>query len=144
MLLAIGLAGWTFAQPQPGGGDWPQFRGPGGAGVSSERGLCIEWSSTRNLLWKVALPGAGASSPVVVRNRIFVTRYSGYGVPGQRGGEISDLMRHLLCLELADGTIVWQKEIPAGQPESPRVTEHGYASSTPVSDGERLYVCLRI
>ena len=45
--------------------DWPQFRGPTGQGHSIERGLPLEWSETRNVIWKSAVPGRGWSSPVV-------------------------------------------------------------------------------
>lgn len=121
---------------------WLQFRGPGGLGISKEMGLPVTWSAGQNLFWKIELPGAGASSPIVVGDRIFLTCYSGYGVPSQRNGSIGDLKRHVLCLRLADGSVAWQKEIPVAQPEPPRVAEHGYASSTSVSNGERLYVFL--
>src|SRR5260221_439550 len=62
------------------GADWPQFRGPGGLGVSAEKGLPIEWSATKNIVWRTKLPGMGASSPVTLGNRVFVTCYSGYGL----------------------------------------------------------------
>ena len=64
-------------------GDWRQFRGPDGQGVSSEKGLPVEWSAQKNIVWKVKLPGGGASSPVILGKRIFVTCYSGYGVDAE-------------------------------------------------------------
>lgn len=54
-------------------GDWPQFRGPNGAGVADESKLPAEWSAEHNVQWKVTVPGVAWSSPIVWGNRIFVT-----------------------------------------------------------------------
>ena len=54
--------------------DWPQFRGPNGTGVSASTGLPDEFGPGKNVIWKTALP-PGHSSPVLTRNRIFVTAY---------------------------------------------------------------------
>jgi len=122
--------------------DWPQFRGPGGLGLSDARGLPVTWSGEQNIAWKTELPGPGSSSPIVVGDRVFVTCYSGYGIPGQDGGEVERLKRHLVCLNLGDGKILWDKAVAAKTPEEPYqswMTRHGYASSTPASDGDRVY-----
>jgi outer membrane protein assembly factor BamB len=121
-------------------GAWPQFRGPGGLGVSDGRGLPVTWSATHNLRWKTELPGGGSSSPIVVGDRIFVTCYSGYGVRGQPKGDMNQLKRHVLCVSTANGRILWKTDVPADLPESQSVREHGYAASTPASDGQHLYV----
>jgi outer membrane protein assembly factor BamB len=121
--------------------DWPAFRGPQGSGVSDENGLPIRWSATENILWKKELPGPGASSPITVRNRVFITCYSGYGVG--KGGDQQQLRRHLLCLDMKTGEVVWQRDVAARLPEtrySRFIAEHGYASSTAATDGERVYV----
>src|SRR5687768_18614876 len=55
------------------GQDWPQFRGPTGQGISEERGLPLTWSETKNVKWKVAIPGKGWSSPVIQGDRIWLT-----------------------------------------------------------------------
>ena len=122
--------------------DWTRFRGPNGSGVSDYAQPPTVWSDTQNLQWKVALPGAGTSSPIVVGDRVFVTCYSGYG-NGQRGGDITKLQRELVCVDRADGRILWSSAVPAAQPEDSYdgfLAEHGYASHTPASDGERVYV----
>jgi outer membrane protein assembly factor BamB len=54
-------------------GDWPQFRGPNGTGLSEEKQLPTEWSATKNVLWKSKLPGYGWSSPIVWGDKVFVT-----------------------------------------------------------------------
>jgi len=61
-------------------------------------------------------------------------------VPGAAGGDLSALQRHLLCLDRADGKLLWQRDVPAAQPEQAKVRDHGYASSTPAADDERVYV----
>ena len=60
-------------------GDWPQFRGPGGAAVSDETGLPVKWSATENVRWKAELPGRGVSSPVIAGGRVYVTAASATG-----------------------------------------------------------------
>jgi outer membrane protein assembly factor BamB len=118
---------------------WMQFRGPGGQGVSAETGLPTSWSSTSNIAWKTELPGAGTSSPILVGDKIYLTAYSGYNVPGE-SGDMGDLKRHLVCLERKSGKLLWTKDIAAKLPEQDRIRdEHGYASSTPVSDGKQIY-----
>ena len=84
------------------GGDWMQFRGPGGLGVSEDKGLPVTWSSQGNLLWQVDLPGPGASSPIVVADRVYLTSYSGYGLEPAKG-EQSSLRRHLHCFDRDSG-----------------------------------------
>ncbi len=143
---ALGLAMTAMVEPQSAGwgggqsGDWSQFRGPGGLGVSPERGLPLTWSATQNVVWKTALPGAGASSPIVVGQRIYLTCYTGYGVPGQPRGDLAQLKRHLLCLNRSDGNLLWSWTAETKLPEESLVREHGYAASTPAADSERVYV----
>jgi outer membrane protein assembly factor BamB len=135
-MLCTPLAGWLQAE------DWPQFRGPGGRGVSEEIKLPAQWSEAENLKWKIALPGPGSSSPIVYGDRLFITCYSGYGTSGTNGS-VEDLKRHLLCIHPGTGETLWSKTIPSTNPEDPwqgYIREHGYASSTPICDGERVFV----
>jgi len=134
MLIAVTTA--TIAA------DWTQFRGPGGLGISSDKDVPTSWSSKENIAWKTELPGPGASCPITLKDKVFITCYSGYGLePAQ--GEQQKLVRHLLCLNRANGNVVWHKKIEPKLPEHKYQGEgsyHGYAASTPVTDGERLYV----
>ncbi|MCA9055587.1 MAG: PQQ-binding-like beta-propeller repeat protein [Planctomycetaceae bacterium] len=126
--------------------DWDRFRGPNGTGVSAaDQPLPTEWSETSNLKWKTALPGPGLSSPIVVGDKIFVTCWSGYGTSREDLGDMDDLVRHVVCLDRKSGSITWDKTIPAVLPEEEfrgMFAENGYASHTPVSDGERVYAFL--
>jgi len=120
--------------------DWPQFRGPGALGRSDAKGVPLIWSDSSNIVWKTSLPGPGASSPITFGNKIFLTCFTGFATSSREPGNMANLKRHLLCLNLADGKIVWDTPTPADLPEQDRIREsHGYASSTPVADGERIY-----
>lgn len=130
----------TIAGAQNGARDWPQLRGPTARGISAAKGLPTEWSSSVNIAWKIELPGAGASTPIVVRGKIYLTCYRGYNVPGEGGGSQDDLERMLLCISPADGNILWSKRFEPKLPEQDRIREeHGYASGTPVADDSRIY-----
>ena len=126
------------------GQDWNRFRGPNGSGVAADTDpVPSEFGPDKNLKWKNPLPGAGVSSPIVVGDKVFVTCYSGYGVDRRNPGDQKDLKRHLVCVNRADGKTIWEKTIDPVLPEDEfggaGVPEHGYASHTPVSDGERIY-----
>ncbi len=136
VLAMFAVATSTFAA------DWTQFRGPGGLGITSEKGLPAKWSSTENIVWKVELPGPGASCPVVAHDRVYLTCYTGYGLDPAKGDQ-KDLVRHLLCFDRVSGKQLWKKEFTPKLPEHGYQGEgayHGYAASTPLIDGERLYV----
>src|SRR5258708_7796743 len=101
---------FMFATGAVAAADWSQFRGPGGLGTSAEKGLPVEWSSQKNIVWKTRLPGPGTSSPVTVGSRIFLTCYSGYAVNEKDIGKMADLRRHVLCVDKSNGKILWTKE----------------------------------
>lgn len=130
-LLYAGLfcASFSFATAE----DWTRFRGNDGQGVAESQ-VPLEWSSTKHLAWSTDLPGSGSSSPIVVGDRVFVTCYK-----GESG---SDANRTLVCVTAKSGDIAWQKSISAPAREdgyNGYLTEHGYASGSPVSDGEAVY-----
>lgn len=114
--------------------DWTRFRGEDGLGISQDKGIPATWSENENLVWKFKMPGSGSSSPIVVGDKILVTCYS---------GSPRALKRHLVCLDKKTGDKIWDKEIGATHPEdsySGYLTEHGYASSTPTSNGKMVFV----
>jgi len=120
--------------------DWTQFRGPGGLGASGETNLPVRWSEQDNLAWKRELPGYGASSPITLGDRIYMTCYSGYGTNRNDPGNMQDLTLHLLCVNRGDGKIIFDQHIQPRLPESKRVRDHGYAAATIASDGQHLFV----
>lgn len=121
--------------------DWPQFRGPTAQGRAETKGLPLAWGDEKNVVWKATLPGPGASSPIVHGNRIYLTCFTGFAVSSSEPGDMSNLKRHVLCLNAADGKVIWETTVAAEIPEQERIREnHGYATSTPVTDGERVYI----
>jgi len=125
--------------------DWLRFRGPQGTGVAADSSVPpTEFDDQKNVLWKIDLPGAGASAPIIVGDKIILTAYSGYGETRAEVGDMNSLKRHVLCYSKTDGTELWRKDYDPHLPEDPfsgmGVPEHGYSSSTPVSDGTNVYV----
>lgn len=140
--LAIGLTATAYSQAQ----DWLRFRGNDGSGVSTESASTVaEFSQEKNLAWKTELPGAGASAPIIVGDKVIVTCYSGYGMSRDRNalGNMDDLKRHVACYNKTTGEKTWQKDFDSVLPEDAfsgmGVPEHGYASGTPVSDGKHIF-----
>ncbi len=125
------------------GADWTRFRGPDGTGISDDTGLPTTWSASENIVWKTPLPGFGASSPITLGDKIFLTAYSGYGLDKDEPGEQDKLMLHAMCLDRATGKILWDKttdpRLPETEYDAGRISLHGYASATPVTDGEAVY-----
>ena len=132
ILANLALAGLLLASFLPigiaQGEDWPRFRGPSGQGISREEGIPLQWSATSNIRWKTAVPGEGWSSPIVLGDRVFVTT-------ALEGG--SSL--HLLCLDRPSGKVTWDKEITR-QKAGHKQQYNSYATSTPATDGQRIYV----
>ncbi len=125
------------------GSDWARFRGPNGSGISADtERMPTVWNETTNLKWKTKLPGPGSSSPIVVGERVFVTSWSGYGLSREEPGEQAKLRRHLSCIDRTNGEVIWTTTVEPFLPEDEyggMFAEHGYASHTPVSDGEHVF-----
>ncbi len=138
-ILSVVLANQSVAESS----NWDRFRGPNGSGISVDPSPPpISWSPEKNVRWQVDLPGPGHSCPIVVGNRIFVTCWTGHATPEAPNTSIDALQRHLICVDRTTGKILWDRSIEAVLPEDPfqgQFTNHGYASHTPTSDGERVY-----
>jgi outer membrane protein assembly factor BamB len=121
--------------------DWPQFRGPNATGVATDdNGYATSWSATQNVSWRIELPGPGASSPIVQGDKVFVACFRGVG---KSSSDTSQLERVLVCVNRSDGKILWQSSVKGADNEDSyrgQLQGHGYATSTPVTDGERVYV----
>jgi outer membrane protein assembly factor BamB len=109
--------------------DWPEFRGPTGQGHSAERGLPLEWSESRNVVWKVPVPGRGWSSPVVTGGRVWMTT----AVTGTRTS------LRALAFDVETGREMVNVEV--FQADGPLLNfKNSHASPTPVVEGDRVYV----
>jgi outer membrane protein assembly factor BamB len=110
--------------------NWPAWRGAQMNGQSSETALPLQWSATENVRWKAPLPGPGMSSPIIWKDRIFVTQ--ALDPEGHR--------RALLCFARKDGKQLWQGVTEYVDKESTYAGEPHYCSASPVTDGQRV-VC---
>jgi outer membrane protein assembly factor BamB len=118
--------------------NWPQFRGPGGQGISAETGLPLTWSATANVAWKTRLPGPGHSSPVIWGDRVFLTAFEPDGSVRNWFAASSGRLL-VLCLDRRTGRVMWQQPVPARRIESLHAT-NSPASPTPVTDGRLVIV----
>jgi len=143
--------------------DWPQFRGGQGGVAADHPSLPDTWSETQNVVWKIDLPGRGWSSPIVWGDHIFVTTAINLRQPQRRllppeayrgastGGTMSrrDLVRDtdefrwtLYDVDAVSGRVRWERAIHTAVPTRPVHMKNSYASETPVTDGQRVYVYL--
>jgi outer membrane protein assembly factor BamB len=107
--------------------DWPQFRGPTGQGTSSEKNLPMHWTTESNVVWKTPIPGEGWSSPIVWKDKVFLTAAT------ERGTKC-----HVVALDRKSGKILWDKEVFEQTPLR-KEGKNSYATPTPVTDGNRVY-----
>lgn len=107
--------------------NWPQFRGPTGQGISSEKNLPLRWSAASNVAWRTEIPGQAWSSPVVWGARVFVTTTTENGTKCR-----------VLCLDRDSGKILWNTPVVEQVPLR-KEGKNSYATPTPVADGERVY-----
>ena len=119
--LAQKTAATKNSNAKNGNGDWPCLRGPGGTGVSPARGLPQDWSDSKNVVWRTALPGAGASSPIAFGDHVYVTCYSAHAANREHEFR-EDVTRHLVCMDRATGRILWDaKHATQGMDQGNRV-----------------------
>ena len=109
-------------------GDWPQFRGPDGQGHSDQTGIPIHWKEDENITWKTAVPGQGWSSPVIASDQVWMT-----------SAEADGKSLHAICIDKRSGKLLHNVEVLTPQDAGPLHRLNGYASPTPVLDGERVY-----
>lgn len=109
--------------------EWPQFRGPDGQGHASQRGLPLEWSETKNVVWKTPIEGLGWSSPVIRGQQIWLTAATDEGHS-----------LRAVCVDLETGKIL--HDVEAFQVESPGSvhSKNSHASPSAVLEGDRVYV----
>jgi outer membrane protein assembly factor BamB len=130
---------------------WPAFRGAESRGVSQDTTLPLRWSQEENVLWKKALTGRGWSSPIVWDETLFLVGVSSQGETetpikglyfgGERPEPSSDI--HTWRVEAIDtqsGQTQWVSLLHTGAPKTSIHVKNTYASETPVTDGEHVYV----
>ncbi len=119
-LLSLGTPTWAE--------NWPAWRGPHGDGSSAETNIPVVWTGASNVVWKTEVPGTGHASPIVWSDRVFIV------------SALQDTQdRVLICFDRKSGRVLWRQTVIT----SPLEKKHelnSYASSTPATDGERVYV----
>ena len=131
IIFGIGMAG-TF----PALADWPQFRGPGGDGIyppgkdGNPHGFPVEWSETKNVVWKTPVPGRAWSTPVVMGDQVWVTNAN------EDGTKMS-----AICIDKASGRKIHDLLLfENAEPEPLGNQVNGYGSCSPAIDAERVYI----
>jgi outer membrane protein assembly factor BamB len=155
--ISLALAGVSVFSENAAAGNWPQWRGPDGSGISTEKNLPSEWSPTKNIKWKTPIDGRAHSSPIVWGNRVFLTTaVEGEVVQGAKavkhtvdGGKeflhpdsVGADRKHsfkVISLDRASGKILWQSTAWEGTPYDNRHRKSSYAASTPATDGKLVY-----
>ena len=147
-VLALCLASASLAHAQ----NWPAFRGPNGAGVGDGNNPPTTWDAEKstNILWKTPIPGLGHSSPVIWKDRIFITTAISSATNSEfvhgltdTGASANDASKHrwrVYCLDKNTGRIIWEKTIYEGVPKVKRHVKASHANSTPATDGKHLIV----
>jgi outer membrane protein assembly factor BamB len=146
--LLFSLLG-ALCVPAFAGDNWPQFRGPQAAGVSTNANLPNKWSATEHVAWKTDLPGRSWSSPIVWGDRVFLTSVDNQGESeapkkglyfgGERQPSKAEHHWKVLCLDLATGKVRWEQTVHRGVPQTGIHLKSSYGAETPVTDGERVY-----
>ena len=136
---------------------WPAFRGPDSSGVAqppSRPPVTWDVARSKNVAWKIAIPGLAHSSPIVFGDRIFVTTaVASSGASAIKTGDASksgidaapDMVGHtwrLLAIDKASGKILWNREVHKGVPRMKRHVKASHASSTPATDGRSIVALL--
>jgi outer membrane protein assembly factor BamB len=110
---------------------WPEFRGPTGQGHSTARDVPLEWSESRNVLWKTPVQGRGWSSPVVERDRVWLTT----AVNARRGTSL-----RAIAFDVETGREVVNVEVFHLGDSDLLNFKNSHASPTPIVEGDRVYV----
>jgi outer membrane protein assembly factor BamB len=122
IILFVNMVSLTQAQ------NWPNWRGPNGDGSSSETNLPVRWDSVTNVVWKTSVPGKGYSSPVIWKDKLFITTAL------QETQE-----KVLLCYDCVSGKLIWQKTV-IKSPFEGKHDNNSHASGTPATDGLKVFV----
>lgn len=142
--------------------NWAHWRGPSGNGTAPAANPPTQWSDTKNVKWKVVIPGRGSGSPVIWDDQVFVvTAVEGGNAklqnsppPGQRpatpggrrsggrrssAGSLKILDFKLLCFDRTSGNLVWEQMATSAKPHQATHSTNGFSSASPCTDGEHIY-----
>lgn len=128
--------------------NWPQFRGPDANMIAPGENLPVEWGENQNVAWTYALEGEGWASPIIWGNQVIVTTVVSELInkPGEGEEDNQNLFRsdvyrwELSSVDLETGEALWEKTVRRGNPTIQKHSRTNYASETPVTDGQRIYL----
>ncbi|HEU4691130.1 MAG TPA: PQQ-binding-like beta-propeller repeat protein [Vicinamibacterales bacterium] len=136
----------TIASDGAGERFWPQWRGPHATGVSRHATPPIEWSETKNVRWKVEIPGRGSSSPVVWGDHLFLLSAVPVGVDGPASHQSRSTMQPrdvhrfiVLAIDRRTGRVRWERIAQEERPRAPSMKDGTWASSSAITDGSRVF-----
>lgn len=147
LVALVALVSRPAAQSADALRNWGQWRGPHATGVSSTANPPLEWSESRNIRWKVEIPGRGHASPVVWNDRLFVLTAVPVAAPAEaqhapRGG-IQQRGVHkfvVMALDRRTGRTLWERVAAEQEPHEPGHFENSsWASSSPITDGQSVF-----
>jgi outer membrane protein assembly factor BamB len=148
VVASISVVASLLAAPDPAAERfWAQWRGPYANGVSKYADPPLEWSETKNVRWKVEIPGRGSSSPVVWGDRIFLLTaipitLTGTAAHSPQGG-VQPRPRHryaVLAIDRKTGKTLWERTAREEHPHEATHQDNGtYASSSAITDGRRVF-----
>ncbi|MGH9346352.1 MAG: PQQ-binding-like beta-propeller repeat protein [Vicinamibacterales bacterium] len=143
--LALVLAVALPAADEAADRNWPQWRGPHATGVAPHATPPIEWSETKNVRWKVEIPGRGSSTPVIWGDRLFLTTAIPAGASAAsahepRGGRTPRPSHRfvLLAIDRRTGAVAWERVVREDVPHEATQENGTWASSSAVTDGEHV------
>ena len=161
-ILLFIIPGLMFLSPSlQAANQWPTWRGPNADGTVTDCQPPIKWSATQNIKWKVKIPGSGSSTPIIWDHRLFLLLAESIGeqaspeaiaktrvkVEGSKplsvvvNPEPEIIHRFdVLCIDRRTGKFLWRKTVREELPHEGHHRDHGYASSSPVTDGQHLYI----
>lgn len=129
--------------------DWLQWRGPSLSGAASATAKPpIEWSDSKNVLWKLAIPGKGSGTPVVAGNDLFVVtsidtgkKPDGSSAEKGDGRDAPEAVHQfvVMCVDRTTGKERWKKVAAEIVPHSGHHADHFYASASPITNGEHVW-----
>jgi outer membrane protein assembly factor BamB len=135
--------------------NWHQWRGPFMTGVSPDGDPPLEWSETKNIKWKIAIPGRGHATPIVWGDQMFIQTAipledeappptkSEEGQGRRRGPPArKTTAKHsfvILSINKEDGKILWKKTLTEELPQEATHDFGSWASNSPITDGEYIY-----
>jgi outer membrane protein assembly factor BamB len=147
--VVLGMTIMLLSQNKNDGKNWPSFRGPNASGIAENYPTPVSWDveTSKNIQWKIELPGLAHSSPVIWGNRLFVTTATGEADAELNVGlygniqSVDDTSVHewkVYCLDKRTGKILWEKTAHKGIPKVKRHPKGTHANSTPATDGNHV------